>query len=47
MLERRECEESGHLGKSKLIRQRRISQSMKFTETPSKVTLITGHFIDV
>lgn len=35
------------LGKSKLIRWRRILQSMKFTKASSEVTLMTGHFIDV
>ena len=35
------------LGKSKLIRWRRILQSMKFTKASPEVTLMTGHFIDV
>lgn len=50
MSERRWGEEPGHLGRSKLIRQRRISifiQSVKFRNAPSEGTLMTGHFIDL
>lgn len=41
------CKESEQLGKSKLIRRRRILQSMKFTKALSEITLMTRRFIDV